>query len=527
MIGFYLTKTGEYDPTAIADISSAIILDDRNKKMQVMGEYNFDFQVLDASYTSTVDASAKGLSIYGAGLMYADVLGYVDDTVHAWIPDSSRTAYNTAAAQTHTHANKDLLDGVTDASIEDWVRDTSYDQGTLSELNTGTNTEAKVWDASTIHGYVEQNQFNAVRFRGDFNAETGVVTDTGGQTLVQLSEKKGDMFVVSTAGTYLNHEMQVGDSIIFKSACGAGVEVTESHLTFVQGVVKAVAENPTLTWDTSSKIGEVEGVDFYVKMPAMPTKADLGLGNVENKSAAAILSELSARNVSTALGYDPQSAEDVAVAINSSLNDALGTAAALDFSTGIDTSSTSGDLVTAEAVATFVEGKNYGSVYSVSMTVPTGLSVSGSPITTAGTLDVSLETGYAIPKNSSLSNFQTAYGWGDHSLVGYAMNNTLVDLSTRINARVANVSSYETDLSTRINARVANVSTYAINVSTYSSNVSTYAHNVNTSVNSKFDLVDASMQNIFDINSSQESIWAAAWNQLFDLNPDLVRPSNY
>lgn len=52
MIGFYLTKTGEYDPKAIADISSAIILDDKHKKMQVMGEYNFDFQRLDASYTS-------------------------------------------------------------------------------------------------------------------------------------------------------------------------------------------------------------------------------------------------------------------------------------------------------------------------------------------------------------------------------------------------------------------------------------------------------------------------------------------
>lgn len=532
--------------------------------------------------------------------------------------------------------------------------------------------------------------------------------------------------------------------------------VEESNLTFIQGVVKAVAENPTLTWDTSSKIGEVEGVDFYVKMPAMPTKSDIGLGNVENKSAATILGEMSAANVSTALGYVPQSAADVASAINSSIDDlqldqyttesevatainsslndwipnasiadyndavskkhthsnigilngltdasiegwnaaepnvnpdwnatsgdasienrpTLGTAAAKDFSTGIDAGSTSVDLVTANAVASFVEGKNYGSVSSVAMTVPTGLSISGSPITTSGTLAVSMDTSYAIPKDASLTDFQTAYSWGDHSQAGYAQATVVTDLSTRvenvstyainvstyavdlstainsrvanvstyvndistrlsatnanvanvstyaddlstrINARVANVSSYEIDLSTRINTRVANVSnyaidlstniharvanvsayavdvssrlasttatlnarianassyaidlstrintrvanvsayavdvssrlasttttlnnrianvsTYAINVSTYSSNVSTYAHDVNSSVNSKFNTVDASMQNIFNINSNQESVWAAAWFQLFELNPSLVKPTNY
>ena len=79
MIGFYLTKTGEYNPEAIEDISSALILDDKNKKMQVMGEYEFDFQRLDASYTSNIDSSVKGLSIFGAGLMYEDLLGRIDE----------------------------------------------------------------------------------------------------------------------------------------------------------------------------------------------------------------------------------------------------------------------------------------------------------------------------------------------------------------------------------------------------------------------------------------------------------------
>lgn len=51
-----------------------------------------------------------------------------------------------------------------------------------------------------------------------------------------------------------------------------------------------------------------------------------------------------------------------------------------------------------------------GSVTSVGMTVPTGLSVSGSPITSSGTLAVSLSSGYVIPQQATLDNFVTLNG---------------------------------------------------------------------------------------------------------------------
>ena len=50
-----------------------------------------------------------------------------------------------------------------------------------------------------------------------------------------------------------------------------------------------------------------------------------------------------------------------------------------------------------------------GTVTSVAMTVPTGLSVSGSPITTSGTLAVTLTAGYSIPTTASQTNWDTAY----------------------------------------------------------------------------------------------------------------------
>lgn len=50
-----------------------------------------------------------------------------------------------------------------------------------------------------------------------------------------------------------------------------------------------------------------------------------------------------------------------------------------------------------------------GTVTSVALTTPTGLSISGSPITTSGTLALSLTAGYVIPLTASTTNWESAY----------------------------------------------------------------------------------------------------------------------
>lgn len=60
-----------------------------------------------------------------------------------------------------------------------------------------------------------------------------------------------------------------------------------------------------------------------------------------------------------------------------------------------------------------------GTVTSVAATVPTGFSVAGSPITTTGTLAISFTAGYSLPTDASQSNWNTAYGWGNHASAGY------------------------------------------------------------------------------------------------------------
>jgi len=63
----------------------------------------------------------------------------------------------------------------------------------------------------------------------------------------------------------------------------------------------------------------------------------------------------------------------------------------------------------------------YGTVTSVGMTVPTGLTITGSPITVSGTLGLGLDSGYSIPTISNQSNWNTAY---NHSIVSAIVTGT-------------------------------------------------------------------------------------------------------
>jgi hypothetical protein len=62
-----------------------------------------------------------------------------------------------------------------------------------------------------------------------------------------------------------------------------------------------------------------------------------------------------------------------------------------------------------------------GTVTSVAATVPTGLTISGSPITSAGTLAFNYATGYSIPTNASQTTWDTAYS---RSLTSAAVTGT-------------------------------------------------------------------------------------------------------
>ena len=67
---------------------------------------------------------------------------------------------------------------------------------------------------------------------------------------------------------------------------------------------------------------------------------------------------------------------------------------------------------------------NAGTVTSVAITVPTGLSVTGSPVTSSGTLAIGLQAGYGIPTTARQADWDTAF-----SQVGNKANASAVGIS--------------------------------------------------------------------------------------------------
>lgn len=72
---------------------------------------------------------------------------------------------------------------------------------------------------------------------------------------------------------------------------------------------------------------------------------------------------------------------------------------------------------------------NKGTVTSVAMSVPTGLSISGSPITASGTLALSYTSGFSIPSTAKQTNWDTAYEWGNHASAGYVKNSVIENIT--------------------------------------------------------------------------------------------------
>lgn len=71
-----------------------------------------------------------------------------------------------------------------------------------------------------------------------------------------------------------------------------------------------------------------------------------------------------------------------------------------------------------------------GTVTSVGVSVPTGLSVSGSPITTSGTIAISMETGYSIPtisKQTDWDNKQSALSTEQIAATNSGITKSIVD----------------------------------------------------------------------------------------------------
>lgn len=143
--------------------------------------------------------------------------------------------------------------------------------GKSIETSLTANSDNAVPTSKAVATYVATNIANATRYKGGFNANSSNGTIDGGYTtLKSVKEVIGDMYTVTTAGTFLGQPLEVGDSIIFKADVAAGTAPIASNVVFVEGTtsISVPSTTPTLSWGQTSTIGTVEGVDLKITMPS-------------------------------------------------------------------------------------------------------------------------------------------------------------------------------------------------------------------------------------------------------------------
>ena len=115
----------------------------------------------------------------------------------------------------------------------------------------------------------------------------------------------------------------------------------------------------------------------------------------------------------------------------------LGTANGLSLSTQVlsldlATTSTSGAMSASDKTKLdSLLSETNGTVTSVGLTMPTGFTVSNTPITSNGNINVALNAGYYIPTTTDKTKWDDAYSWGNHAglYATVAHNHTIANIT--------------------------------------------------------------------------------------------------
>jgi len=123
------------------------------------------------------------------------------------------------------------------------------------------------------------------------------------------------------------------------------------------------------------------------------------------------ISGITSGMVTTALGYTPYNATNPSGYITGITSGMVTTALGYTPVTNARTLTINGTTYDLTADRTWTISTGSGTVTSVGLSAPTGFSVTGSPVTTTGTLALAFSTGYSLPTNVKQSNWDDAYTW--------------------------------------------------------------------------------------------------------------------
>jgi hypothetical protein len=254
---------------------------------------------------------------------------------------------------------------------------------TTSSFNLGTTSVAvnRASGAQTLTG---------VSIDGNAGTVTNGVYTTGSYSnpswITSLSETKVLPSQTGNSGKYLTTN---GTSTSWATVTGGGASALDD-LTDV--TITSPAAGQVLKYNGSVWINDTDSTGSGSF--AYPT----GTGIVTVSSGSAWGTTLTAPTGTIVGTSDTQTLTNKTISgTNNTLSD-------------IANSSLTNSSITINGTATSLGGSiSVGTVTSVSASVPTGFSISGSPITSSGTLGITFSAGYSLPTTSSQTNWDTAF----------------------------------------------------------------------------------------------------------------------
>jgi hypothetical protein len=196
------------------------------------------------------------------------------------------------------------------------------------------------------------------------------------------------------------------DTAYNNSITNFGYNTSNGVLTLTQQ--DAGTLTATITLQPFSTTNLTEGTNLYFTDARARASLASGDGISYNSTTGVITN--SDRGSSQAIFKNIEVSGQSTIVADSN-NDSLTLVAGTNIS--ITTNATT-DTITINSTDQFV-----GTVTSVDMSVPTGFTISGNPITSAGTLNLAFASGYSLPTNASQSNWDTAY---NNSITNFGYN---------------------------------------------------------------------------------------------------------
>ena len=197
-----------------------------------------------------------------------------------------------------------------------------------------------------------------------------------------------------------------------------GTGISTSSPTDIGKCIKVLSDSP-FKYELAS-CGGIGGDPTIIQIDGTPQSVGTPTLNFTGNSFAVTESPadtFTLRVSTTTLGLLASSISDFVSTVRTSISETI---EGLTYTSGTGVLSLdSGYTIPTTTRAVAWDNKGNGTVTSVDMSVPTGLTIAGNPITTTGTLALSLTSGYTIPSTTRMVNADTAFSWGNHASQGY------------------------------------------------------------------------------------------------------------